>query len=191
MNAVPDESSLDVLLDSAAVAGNLAYGTSTGYQSTNPVPTRLRSSLQDRPRRCCNSPSRLRPARTRPSFPTIFLKHCQPGVWPITTPRRLREISSFAWSTRRPTRSRRCLYCRARNGSEHRQSHPEQCGLWFGRRLPVSGRGELRGGAHRGRSEIDRHRHRFDFAQSGQVRTLVGTNSQSGGFSYTLLQDVN
>ena len=26
---------------------------------------------------------------------------------------------------------------------------------------------------------------------SGQVRTLVATNSQSGGFSYTLLQDVN
>jgi hypothetical protein len=26
---------------------------------------------------------------------------------------------------------------------------------------------------------------------SGQVRTLVGMNSQAGGFSYTMLQDVN
>jgi len=26
---------------------------------------------------------------------------------------------------------------------------------------------------------------------SGQVRTFVGLNSQSGGFSYTMLQDVN
>lgn len=33
MNAVPDESSLNVLVDSTSVANNLAYGTSTGYQS--------------------------------------------------------------------------------------------------------------------------------------------------------------
>src|SRR5712692_6147836 len=33
MNAVPDESNLDVLVDSSTVASNLAYGTSTGYQS--------------------------------------------------------------------------------------------------------------------------------------------------------------
>jgi hypothetical protein len=26
---------------------------------------------------------------------------------------------------------------------------------------------------------------------SGQVRTFVGLNSQAGGFSYTMLQDVN
>ena len=33
MNAVPDESSLNVLVDSKSVSGNLAYGTSTGYLS--------------------------------------------------------------------------------------------------------------------------------------------------------------
>ena len=33
MNAVPDESSLDVLVDSKSVSSNLAYGTSTGYLS--------------------------------------------------------------------------------------------------------------------------------------------------------------
>ena len=33
MNAVPDESSLEVLVDSKSVSSNLAYGTSTGYLS--------------------------------------------------------------------------------------------------------------------------------------------------------------
>ena len=33
MNAVPDESSLEVLVDNTALSSNLAYGTSTGYQS--------------------------------------------------------------------------------------------------------------------------------------------------------------
>ena len=33
MNAVPDESSLNVLVDSTSVSSNLAYGTSTGYLS--------------------------------------------------------------------------------------------------------------------------------------------------------------
>ena len=33
MNAVPDESSLEVLVDSKSVSNNLAYGTSTGYLS--------------------------------------------------------------------------------------------------------------------------------------------------------------
>ena len=34
MNAVPDESSLDLLVDSTSVSSDLAYGTSTGYQTT-------------------------------------------------------------------------------------------------------------------------------------------------------------
>jgi len=34
MNAVPDESSLDVLVDSVTESSSLAYGTSTGYQTT-------------------------------------------------------------------------------------------------------------------------------------------------------------
>jgi hypothetical protein len=33
MNAVPDEASLNVLVDSTSVSSNLAYGTSTGYTS--------------------------------------------------------------------------------------------------------------------------------------------------------------
>jgi hypothetical protein len=33
MNAVPDESSLNVLVDSTTLSSNVAYGTSTGYQS--------------------------------------------------------------------------------------------------------------------------------------------------------------
>jgi len=33
MNAVPDEASLNVLVDSTSVSSNLAYGTSTGYLS--------------------------------------------------------------------------------------------------------------------------------------------------------------
>ena len=33
MNAVPDESSLNVLVDNTSVSSNLAYGTSTGYLS--------------------------------------------------------------------------------------------------------------------------------------------------------------
>ncbi len=33
MNAVPDESSIEVLVDSTSVSSNLAYGTSTGYLS--------------------------------------------------------------------------------------------------------------------------------------------------------------
>ena len=33
MNAVPDESNLDVLVNSTSVANNIAYGTSTGYQT--------------------------------------------------------------------------------------------------------------------------------------------------------------
>lgn len=35
MNAVPDEASLDVLLDNTSISSDLAYGTSTGYQSIN------------------------------------------------------------------------------------------------------------------------------------------------------------
>src|ERR1700730_5603851 len=33
VNSVPDESNLDVLVNSTSVANNVAYGTSTGYQS--------------------------------------------------------------------------------------------------------------------------------------------------------------
>ena len=33
MNAVPDESNLEVLVNNTSVANNVAYGTSTGYQT--------------------------------------------------------------------------------------------------------------------------------------------------------------
>src|SRR6202158_4198293 len=34
VNAVPDVTNLDLLIDSTAVASNVAYGTTTGYQNT-------------------------------------------------------------------------------------------------------------------------------------------------------------
>ena len=178
MNAVPDESSLDVLVDSKSVSSNLAYGTSTDTCPRIPAPIRLGLSLPDQVRRCCNSPSVSALVPTPPSSLTTFPPPLPTWCLPTTTQPRPRAISKFGSSMRRQT------WGRPTSTSSPREPHlttvsPTLSNLGFGATTPYQ---SLTAGNY----EIELTSVGQKFAvvdtgsltfSAGQVRTFVGLNN--------------
>jgi hypothetical protein len=191
MNAVPDESSLDVLLDSATVAGHVAYGTSTGYQtvksgshqitveppgSTTPLLAQSISfgSGSDTTIISSNFSSNianlvLTDNNTAPASGDFKLRvvNAAPGlgaadVYVVAPATDLNTVS--------PTLSNVAFGSAASYQSLAAGSY-EVVLTPAGEKFTAIDTGSLA------------------FA-AGQVRTLVGLNGQPGGFSYTILQDV-
>ena len=192
MNAVPDESSLNVLVDSTSVSSNLAYGTSTGYLSessgshqvaiepsgssttllqqsislasgsaTTVISFNFSSSIANLVLNDDNS------APTSGDF-KIRVVNASPNLGPadvyIVTP-------GTALSTVSPTVSN--LGFGATTSYQSLAAANYEIALTsVGQKFAVIDTGTLT-------------------LSSGQIRTFVGLNNPSGGFTYAMLQDVN
>jgi len=192
MNAVPDESSLNVLVDSTSVSSNLAYGTSTGYLSeksgshqigiepsgssttllqqsisfasgsdTTVISNNFSSSIANLVLTDNNS------APASGDF-KIRLINASPNLGPtdvyIVTP-------GTALTTVSPTISNLSFGVTAAYQSLAAANYEIEL-TSVGQKFAVVDTGTLT-------------------FSSGQVRTFVGLNNPSGGFTYAMLQDVN
>jgi hypothetical protein len=192
MNAVPDESSLDVLVDSTTVASNVAYGTSTGYQSVKSgsrqveiEPSGTTTSLLQQPISFASGSDTtiissnfssnvsnlvLTDDNSAPSSGDFKLRivNAAPGLGPvdvyIVTP-------ATDLSTVSPTLSN-FAFDSASSYQSLTAGNYEVVLTPVGQKFAAVDTGSL------------------SFS-SAQVRTFVGLNSQSGGFFYAVLQDVN
>jgi Domain of unknown function (DUF4397) len=192
MNAVPDESSLNVLVDNASVSSNLAYGTSTGYLSeksgshqigiepSGSSTTLLQQSISfasgsDTTVISYNFSSSIanlaltddNSAPASGDF-KIRLINASPNLGPadvyIVTP-------GTSLSTVSPTLSNLGFGATASYQSLTAANYEIEL-TSVGQKFAVVDTGTLT-------------------FTSGQVRTFVGLNNQSGGFTYAMLQDVN
>jgi hypothetical protein len=192
MNAVPDESSLNVLVDSTSVSSNLAYGTSTGYLSeksgshqigiapsgssttllqqsisfasgsdTTVISNNFSSSIANLVLTDNNS------APASGDF-KIRLINASPNLGPtdvyIVTP-------GTALTTVSPTISNLGFGVTAAYQSLAAANYEIEL-TSVGQKFAVVDTGTLT-------------------FSSGQIRTFVGLNNPSGGFTYAMLQDVN
>jgi hypothetical protein len=192
MNAVPDESSLDVLVDSKSVSSNLAYGTNTGYLSessgSHQVGIEPSGSSTALLQQSISFGSGTDTTVISSNFSTsvtnlvltdnnsapasgdfkIRIINASPNLGPadvyIVTP-------GTALNTVSPTVSN--LGFGATTSYQSLAAASFEIELTsVGQKFAVVDTGSLAFG-------------------SGQVRTFVGLNNQSGGFTYSMLQDVN
>ena len=192
MNAVPDETNLELLVNGTSVANNVAYGTSNGYQkvksgsqqvviepsgSTSALLTQsvTFTSGTDTTVIASNFSSSIQALvladdNTAPASGDFKIRivNSAPGLGPadvyIVTP-------ATDLNTVSPTLSN--LGFDSASGYQSLTAGSYEIVLTpAGQKFPAIDTGSL------------------SFS-SGQVRTFVGLNSQSGGFSYAMLQDVN
>lgn len=192
MNAVPDEPSLDVLIDSTSVSSNLAYGTSTGYLSEKSGSHQVTiepsgsstSLLQQSISFASGSDTTVISSNFSSSVANLVLNDDNSA--PASGDFKIRVVNAS------PNLGPADLYIVAPGTSLNTVS-PTLSNLSFGTTTPYQ---SLAAGNY----EIELTSVGQKFAaidsgsitlSSGQVRTFVGLNSPQGGFSYTMLQDVN
>ena len=192
MNAVPDESSLDVLVDSTSVSSNLAYGTSTGYQSVKS------GSHQVAIEPSGSSTALLQQSVTfaSGSDTTIISYNFSQSVADMVLADNNSAPASGDFKVRivnaSPNLGPVDVYI-VTPGTDLNTVSPTLSNLAFG---SVAGYQSLAVGSYEiVLTSVGQKQKAIDTGSltlsSGQVRTLVGINSQSGGFFYTLLHDVN
>jgi hypothetical protein len=192
MNAIPDESSLNVLVDSTSVSSNLAYGTSTGYlsESSGSHQVAIEPSgssttlLQQSINLASGSATTVISSNFSSSTANLVLNddnsaptsgdfkirvvNASPNLGPadvyIVTP-------GTALSTVSPTLSNLGFGATTSYKSLAAANYEIEL-TSVGQKFAVIDTGTLT-------------------LSSGQVRTFVGLNNPSGGFTYTMLQDVN
>jgi hypothetical protein len=192
MNAVPDESSLNVLVNSTSVSSNLAYGTSTGYLSeksgshqigiepSGSSTTLLQQSISFASgsdttfisNNFSSSIANLVLTDNNSAPPSgdfnIRLINASPNLGPtdvyIVTP-------GTALTTVSPTIGNLGFGVTAAYQSLAAANYEIEL-TSVGQKFAVVDTGTLT-------------------FSSGQVRTFVGLNNPSGGFTYAMLQDVN
>jgi hypothetical protein len=192
MNAVPDESSLDVLVDSTSVSSNLAYGTSTGYQS-----------VKSGSHQVAIEPSGLSTALLQHSIAfassadttVIFYNFSQSAADMVLADNNAAPASGdfkIRIVNASPNLGPADIYI-VTAGTDLNTVSPTLSNLAFGSAASYQ---SLAAGSYEvALTAAGQKLKAIDTGSislsSGQVRTLVATNSQSGGFSYTLLHDVN
>jgi hypothetical protein len=192
MNAVPDEANLEVLVNGTSVSNNVAYGTTNGYQS-------VKSGSQQVVIEPSGSTTAL--VTQSISFPsgadtTVIASNFSSNISafvltddnsaPVSGNFKLRIVNSA------PGLGPADVYIVAPLTDLNTVS-PTITSLAFN---SASGYQSLTGGSYE--IVLTAAGQKFPAVDtgsltlsSGQVRTFVGLNSQTGGFSYTMLQDVN
>ncbi len=192
MNAVPDEANLEVLVNGTSVSNNVAYGTTNGYQS-------IKSGSQQVVIEPSGSTTAL--VTQSISFPsgadtTVIASNFSSNISafvltddnsaPVSGNFKLRIVNSA------PGLGPADVYIVAPLTDLNTVS-PTITSLAFN---SASGYQSLTGGSYE--IVLTPAGQKFPAVDtgsltlsSGQVRTFVGLNSQTGGFSYTMLQDVN
>jgi Domain of unknown function (DUF4397) len=192
MNAVPDESSLNVLVDSTSVSSNLAYGTSTGYLSeksgshqvgiepSGSSTTLLQQSIS------LDSGSDTTVISFNFSSSVANLVLSDNNSAPASGDFTIRLVNAS------PNLGPADVYI-VTPGTPLSTVSPTLSNLAFGATTPYQS-------LTAGNFEIELTSVGQKFAAvdtgtlsfiAGQVRTFVGLNNPSGGFTYTMLQDVN
>jgi hypothetical protein len=192
MNAVPDEANLEVLVNGTSVSNNVAYGTTNGYQSVKPgsqqvviEPSGSTSALVTQ---SISFPSGADTTVIASNFSSNISANVltDDNSAPVSGNFKLRIVNSA------PGLGPADVYIVAPLTDLNTVS-PTITSLAFN---SASGYQSLTGGSYEivltaaGQKfpAVDTGSLTFS---SGQVRTFVGLNSQTGGFSYTMLQDVN
>jgi hypothetical protein len=192
VNAVPDESNLDVLVDSTTVATNIAYGTSTNYQSVKSGSRQVQfepsgtttSLLQQSISFSSGSDTTLIASNFSSSITALVL--ADDNSAPSSGDFKLRVVNAS------PSLGTADVYIVA-PATDLNTVSPTLSSLGFD---SVSGYQSLTAGSYEvvltpvGQKFVAVNTGSLTFS-SGQVRTFVGLNSQSGGFSYAMLHDVN
>jgi len=192
MNAVPDESNLEVLVNGTAVASTVAYGTSTGYQT-------VKSGSQQ---------VVIEPSGTSTALLTQSISFSSGTDTTVIVSNFSSNIGALVLSDDNSAPSSGDFKLRIVNsapglgpvdvyvvdpGTDLNTVSPTLSNIGFD---SASGYQSLAAGsfeivftlAGQKFPAIDTGSLTFS---SGQVRTFIGLNSQAGGFSYTMLQDVN
>jgi len=192
MNAVPDESSLNVLVDSTSVASNLACGTSTGYLSEKSGSRQVAIEPSGSSTVLLQQSISLGPGSDTTVISSNFSSEVANLVLtddnsaPASGDFKLRVVNAS------PSLGPADVYI-VTPGTALTTVSPALSNLNFGATAAYQ---SLAAGNY----EIELTSVGQKFAvidtgtvtlSSGQVRTFVGLNSQQGGFSYTMLQDVN
>jgi len=192
MNAVPDESSLDVLVDSVSVSSNIAYGTSTGYQTTKSGSHQVAIEpsgsstplLQQSISFASGSDTTIISNNFSSNIANLVLTDDNSA--PASGNFKIRIVNAA------PGLGPADVYIVA-PATDLTTVSPNVTNLGYG---AASGYQGITSGSYEivltpaGQkfSAVDTGSLSFT---AGQVRTFVGLNGQSGGFSYTMLQDVN
>ncbi|MBZ5652669.1 MAG: DUF4397 domain-containing protein [Acidobacteriia bacterium] len=192
MNAVPDESSLEVLVDSNSVSSNLAYGTSTGYQSVQSGSHQVAiepagsstALLQQSITFASGSDTTIISYNFSQSAANMVLADNNSA--PASGDFKLRVVNVS------PNLGPADVYV-VTPGTDLNTVSPTLSNLAFGSAASYQ---SLTAGSYEVvLTSVGQKQKAIDTGSltlsSGQVRTLVGMNSQAGGFSYTMLQDVN
>jgi hypothetical protein len=192
MNAIPDEASLEVLVNSTSVANSVAYGTSTGYQSVKSGS----QQVEVEPSGSANALLQQSISFTSGADTTVlasnfsssatFLVLADDNSAPASGDFKLRLVNSS------PGLGSVDIYVEA-PGTDLFTVSPTVGNVAFN---GVVNYESLSAGSYEimvtpvGQkfTVIDTGSLTFS---AGQVRTFVGLNSQAGGFTYTMLQDVN
>jgi hypothetical protein len=192
MNAVPDESSLNVLVDSTSVSSNLAYGTSTGYLSESSGSHQVgiepsgssTTLLQQSISLASASDTTVISSNFSSSIANLVLTDNNSA--PASGDFKIRIVNAS------PNLGAADVYIFT-PGTALSTVSPTVSNLSFGVTTSYQA---LTGGNY----EIEFTSVGQKFAaidtgtltlSSGQVRTFVGLNNPSGGFTYAMLQDVN
>jgi hypothetical protein len=192
MNAVPDESNLDVLVDSSTVASNLAYGTSTGYQSVKSGSRQVQiepsgtttSLLQGSVNFASGSDTTMIASNFSSSIASLVLTDDNSA--PSSGNFKLRIVNAA------PGLGPADVYIIA-PGTDLNTVSPTLSNLAFDSAANYQ---TLTAGSYEvvltlvGQKFVAINTGSLTFS-AGQVRTFVSLNSQSGGFSYAVLQDLN
>jgi len=190
MNAVPDQASLEVLVNGTSVANSVAYGTSTGYQSESS------GSQQVVIEPSGSSTALLTQSISFGGDTTVIASNFSSNISalvftddnsaPASGDFKLRIINDS------PSLGPADVYIVA-VGTDLNTVSPNLSSLASG---TASAYQSLAAGVFE--IELTLPGQKFAAIDTGsltfsgaQVRTLVGLNAQAGGFTYTMLQDVN
>jgi hypothetical protein len=193
MNAVPDESNLALLIDGTSVAGNVAYGTSTGYMNVNSgsrhmqiEPSGATNVIIDQNISIASGTDTTMIAEKFSTNPASLLVLTDDNSAPTSGNFKLRVVNAA------PSLGPVDLYIVAPDTDLNTVSATIS-NLAFG---SSTGYQSLSAGAYE--IELTNVGEKFPVIDtgsqafsSGQVRTFVGLNAQSGGFTDSILQDVN
>jgi len=193
MNAVPDESNLALLIDGTSIAGNVAYGTSTGYMNVNSgsrhmqiEPSGATNVIIDQNISIASGTDTTMIAEKFSTNPASLLVLTDDNSAPTSGNFKLRVVNAA------PSLGPVDLYIVAPDTDLNTVSATIS-NLAFG---SSTGYQSLSAGAYE--IELTNVGEKFPVIDtgsqafsSGQVRTFVGLNAQSGGFTDSILQDVN
>ena len=192
MNAVPDESSLDVLVDSNTVSNHIAYGTSTGYQKvqTGSHQVAIEPSgssttlLQQSINFASGSDTTIISFNFSSSISNLVLNDNNSA--PASGDFKIRIVNAS------PGLGPADVYI-IDPSTDLNTVSPTLSNLAFG---SIASYQSLTAGSYKVvLTPVGQKFAAIDTGaltlSGGQVRTFVGLNSQSGGFTYTMLQDVN